>query len=226
MQRAWFKLVSALALVLPLGVAVAPAPAAACPESIGSLDPRGMLLSNAELQVNTGKTRVAAVDALKVFPKLRTETTNKDPLFGRAQRVVALAVVRTEGLLDAPGFQATTADERRANLEWATATLRAVAKAKGNTPALQSDLAEALSKSVETRDEAKEILEKLAQKDLVSGPRAWGVLAQLRHAAGDEAGRDAALKKHEAMARKKFVVVGPTPAEAEAFDKKRGTWST
>src|SRR5262249_41721054 len=122
--------------------------------------------------------------------------------------IVAVALARTEGLLTTKDeFHAATADERRANLEWSIAILRAIV-ALQKSPAAETDLGEALSKLSETRDEALSILDRLDKKDLVTTPQAYAALVELRQATGDTAGRDAAQKRLDNMMKTK----GPSAA--------------
>lgn len=202
-SRAILRLVSALCLALPCGLAALPGEARACGESISfEVDPRVMLLSQAEGALQTGKPTSAAISVLHAYPDLRT-TAAKDAMLARAQRVAALAVVRTEGFLTAgKAFRASTAEERRASLEWAISTLRRLNAEKANTPSLQTELGEALSKLPETQSEALGLLDKLARKDLVTSAHGWAALAKLRGAAGDQEGQEVALKRYEALARR------------------------
>lgn len=201
--RSFVRLLSAVCFVVPLAIAGQPTEAVACGESIAfEVDPNVLLLSQAEGNLNNGKPRAAALDVLKVFPKIKTAGAG-NALAPRAQRILAMAIVRTDGLLSAgKDFQANTADERRANLEWAVATLRRLSAAKKNNPSVETDLGEALSKLPETQPEALAVLDKLARKDLVTSARGYRALADLRKAAGDDEGQVAAMKKYEALARK------------------------
>jgi hypothetical protein len=215
--RSLVRLVSAVCFVVPLAIAGQPTEAVACGESIAfEVDPNVLLLSSAETSLSSGKPRAAALDALKVFPKIKSAAPGSSALLPRAQRIVAMAIVRTDGLLSAgKEFQASTADERRANLEWAQSTLRRLSAAKKNNPSVETDLGEALARLPETQGEALATLDKLARKDLVTSAYGYAALAGLRQAAGDDAGSDAALKKYEALAKKN------KPATPAAADKPR-----
>lgn len=216
--RSLVRLVTVLGFVVPCGLAALPTEAAACGESISfEVDPKVMLLSQAETSLKGGQARAAAVNALNAFPKLKSAPEG-DPMLSRAQRIVALAVVRTEGFLSAGEvFKASTADERRANLEWAVGILRRINVEKKNTPAVETELGEALSKLPETRGEALTVLDKLARKDLITSAQGWAALAKLRRAAGDQEGEAAAQKRYEALARTgKKAPAEAAPAAAPA----------
>lgn len=208
--RSFVRLLSAVCFVVPLAIAAQPTEAVACGESIAfEVDPNVLLLSQAEGNLTNGKPRAAALDVMKVFPKIKTAGAGASPLLPRAQRILAMAIVRTDGLLTAgKDFKASTADERRANLEWAVGTLRRLSAAKKNNPSVETDLGEALSKLPETQPEALAVLDKLARKDLVTSARGYRALADLRKAAGDDDGHVAAMKKYEALARKTKPATG------------------
>jgi hypothetical protein len=146
------------------------------------------LLTASELALGAGKAAKAVEGLLRVFPRARAEARlpdrgaamGLDKQRARAQRLVAVAVVRTEGLMAvSDAFPSVSAGDRRANLEWAAGILRAFARVSDG-PAVQTDLGEALSKLPETRDEALRILGGLAQKDLVTSPQGYAALAELR----------------------------------------------
>ncbi|MFO0590260.1 MAG: hypothetical protein U0441_22140 [Polyangiaceae bacterium] len=214
--RSFVRLAVAVCFVVPVAMAAQPHEARACGESIAfEVDPNVLLLSQAETDLSGGKPRAAALSALKVFPKIKSAKPGSSPLLARAQRIVAMSIVRTDGMLTAgKEFDATTSDERRQNLEWAVGTLRRLSAAKKNTPSAETDLGEALAKLPETQPEALAILDKLARKDLVTSARGYQALAELRHSAGDEEGHVAALKKYEALAKK------AKPADAKPADVK------
>lgn len=202
--RSIVRLALAVSFVVPMALAAQPTEAVACGESIAfEVDPNVLLLSSAETNLNDGKAHAAAQSAVKVFPKIKAAKADGNPMLARAQRIVAMAIVRTDGMLTAgKEFDAATADDRRANLEWAVATLRHLNTIKKNNPSLQTDLGEALARLPETQSEALATLDKLARKDLVTSARGYQALAQLRKASGDDEGCDAAMKKYEALAKK------------------------
>lgn len=211
--RPLLRLLSALALVVPCVTAAVPDDSAACINSTHrELDPLISNLVEAERVLLAGRFAEAADMALNAYPQLRAASGpeyTSNALLGRAQRIVAVAVVRTQGLLSGgEAFHASTAAERRAALEWAVANLRRLSAAASDAPALETDLGEALETLPETQGEGRAVLEKLAGKDLVTSRQGWAALARLRRAAGDMAGYEAARQRAESPA-------GPaSPAEA------------
>jgi hypothetical protein len=205
-----FRFLLALSLVLPAMLAADVPSAVACiNETSYDENPAIQHVARAEQSLLAGKPAMAVAHVSMSFPSARADARLKDhrpgmgvdPLASRAQRVVAVALVRTEGLLAIGSeYASSTAEQRRGNLVWASGILRAYAALK-NTPAVQTDLGEALSKLPETREEALRVLEGLAKKDLVTSSHGYAALAELRLAAGDRAGHDAAMKRSDAMSK-------------------------
>jgi hypothetical protein len=215
--RSFVRLLAAVCFVVPVAIAGQSEEAAACGESIAfEVDPNVLLLSQAEGNLSSGKVRAAALDAIKVFPKIKTAKPGSSVLLPRAQRIVAMAIVRSDGLVTlGKEFTASTSDERRANLEWAIATLRRLSAAKKNNPSADTDLGEALARLPETQSEGLATLDKLARKDLVTSADGYAALAKLRKAAGDDDGHVAAMKKYEALAKKGKPATPAAPAPAD-----------
>lgn len=198
---------------------VAPKPAAACggawfPIMEEQVDHRPMGIARAEKALDKGDAVAAAGMIIRMMPHIKTLDAKKSKLVARAQRVLAVAAARSGGAL-AVGDQVPvsvagtwlgkTGEHRNTNLDWSIQALRTVEKTKKDDPAAQTELAEALAAVPAHRTEAREILEKLAKKDLIASPQGYAALATLRSAAGDEAGRKVALKRCEAMAAKAGV---------------------
>jgi hypothetical protein len=175
------------------------------------IDHRPEGIARAEKALKKGEHAQAAAMVVRMMPHVKDLKAKKDgTLVARAQRILALAVARNNGALpidkELPGYvQGTwigkTAKDKATNLEWSVSALRKLNDIKKDDAAVQSDLAEAMAKVEKYRGEAKEILEKLAEKDLVSSPEAYATLAELRSAAGDTAGQKVALKRCESMAK-------------------------
>jgi hypothetical protein len=155
--------------------------------------PAGQILL-AEKDLEHGNPRWAASRVRDQFPNIRSLDATAPPLALRAQRVYALAIVRTGGAIDAELGWA-----RWGNHEWALATLRDLARAKADAPAATTDLAEAQVELARTRDKGVEALEALDGKDLLGSPFAYLALARARRATGDDGGVRAALLRCSMM---------------------------
>jgi hypothetical protein len=120
------------------------------------------------------------------------------PLETRAARILALALVRSNGVLaGVQGFSATT--ERSINLEWAVAVLRLVSSARPNEPVAEADLGEALAALSKYEGEALGILRGLADRDLLGSAHAYAALARLQASRGQGTASRAALDRCEKM---------------------------
>lgn len=169
-------------------------------------------VASAEKMLEEGRHIDAAAAIVRMIPYIRDyQGISKDPIAARAQRVLAVALARTSGAPDKDfesqvdwylrgQWAGTSPEAAQANLDWAVGTLRAFDAQKQNDPAIQSELGEALAKSEKTQGEARELLEKLAAKDLLTSPEAYAELAQLRADDGDEDGEITALLQCKAMA--------------------------
>ena len=165
-------------------------------------------IANAEKAMDSGNLLAAASTVLRTVPGIRGATAGSDPLQTRGLRVLALAIVRSDGKAgQASGWTPN------ANLEWAIQTMREIDQKRPNDPAVQADLGEALSKLPRTQPEAFKLLSLLAQKDLMGSPFAYSALAHLRQAKGDTNGAVAAVKKCEEMT-KNTSICKVAPAKA------------
>lgn len=188
------------AALVVAGVAGPARPASACMNAVAALNENVLTLVQAEDDLAHGKPGAAIQRTLQEFPDLKS-AKDGDRLMTRAKRIAATAVVRMQGLLAVRGFEASTAAERRANLEWAVATLRVVDRKDKGRPVLQAELAEALSALPEHQQEALDILERLAALEVMPSPYAYRALARLRALAGDAAGQRAALIGAQRLSR-------------------------
>jgi len=186
--------------LLTAGVALPPRSALACRNSMAMEEENVATLVQSEDDLAHGKPGAAVQRTLQSFPDLKT-VKGGDRLMTRAQRVMATAIVRMDGLLAVRGFDASTCAERRANLEWAVATLRYVDSQDKNRPIIQAELAEALSMLPEHQEEAAHILEDLARREVMPSPYGFRALARLRRWAGDGVGERAALDEARRLQR-------------------------
>lgn len=206
--------------VIPAGVALPVRSAVACRNSVAAAeDSMVQLLSEADGHLRDGRPGAAIQLTMQHHPDLKT-VKNGDRFISRAQRIFAAALVRMDGLAGVRGFEASTCGERRANLEWAVATLRSLDERQKNNPAIQAELAEALSTLPEHQQEALDKLEGLARRDLVPNPYAYRALARLRRLTGDEAGERAALEKADALHRSP-PPLDPLPAASKDHNPRR-----
>jgi hypothetical protein len=199
------------ALGAALSAAVLSGDAQACGgEWVPEIDWRVPGVQNAERQLDKGKPDAAGGSVLRMMPNIKTYKPTTGGLIGRGLRTLAVSLVRTNGALNVARevpreLHATwlgkSEEQKKQNLEWAVATLRAQARAKKNDPAVLSDLGEALAKLDGAEDEAAKLLGDLANEDLIATPHAYAALARLRGAAGDAEGSRLALKRCEAMAK-------------------------
>jgi hypothetical protein len=212
-------LVAALAVAAVTGAAAHPAEACGggwFPEV--EIDHRITGIAMAEKQLKEGKYVAAAGSVVRMIPHVRNyKSATKDPIINRALRVLAVATVRSDGVLgfahEVPAelhgsWIGKESGDRDANLLWAVQAMRAADRSKPNDATVQSELGEALAKVDALHGEARELLGKLAEKDLLTTPEAYAALATLRAESGDQNGKVAALERCRAMAKDARVCGG------------------
>jgi hypothetical protein len=189
-------------------VALAPREASACLSAVAievrehtPTGPEGravQLVARAEQDLSEGKQASAAVKASAAFPVLQAA---QPATADRALRVVALAVVRSDGAVNPGGLRGPGATDRATNLAWSARTLRDLNARHQNNPSYRTDLGEALAKVPSEKVEALLILGQLAEKDLLTTAEGYAALARLRAESGDKAARDAAVARCETMTK-------------------------
>jgi hypothetical protein len=171
-------------------------------------------VARAEKAMAKGQHVAAAGMVLRMMPHIASLKQSSSPLVSRAIHTLAVATARSEGALPlakelphyAQGTWIGKSDRDRAlNLEWSVGQLRTLHAAKKDDTSVETDLAEALSRVDAHKQEAREILERLAKRDLVASPEGYAALARLRKQAGDAAGTKLALERCQAMAEKGAV---------------------
>jgi hypothetical protein len=164
----------------------------------------------AEEALEQGKILAAAGRIIRMMPHVKTLSPKSAKIVERAQRVLALAVVRQDGSMalgrELPDaiegtWLGKTAADRHANLTWAVDVLRKVSTLKGDDPMSQTELAEGLARLDGKKGEARTILESLAKKDLITSPEGYAALAELRGGAGDTRGQRLAMQRCRKMAK-------------------------
>ncbi|MEB2311250.1 MAG: hypothetical protein OZ921_01660 [Sorangiineae bacterium] len=204
-------LVAALGMATAIGASTRPA--AACgdvwvPYMDNGIDYRPQGVSRAEQGFDDGKIYASAASVLRMMPHVRALKPASATIVARAQRMLALAVARSNGALPVEGqvpwwvqgrWLGGTEADRAANLEWAVTTLRGIADTKAKDPASMTDLGEALARVDAHKAEARSVLEALAKKDLLATPEAYAALAELRGESGDASGKKLALARCQSM---------------------------
>lgn len=213
MEKRWM-----IRLFVAVGVtacaAVAPKSAEACGGGDWDFEPavdyRPQGLDKSEEEIHEGNHLSAAARIIRMFPELKKAKLGVDPKIDRAHRLLAIATARAGGSLPVEkelpawirgSWIGKTERDRSANLTWAVASMRRMNELKKDDPALQTELGEVLAQVETHQDEARALLGKLAQKDLIASPEGYAALAALHAKAGDAAGREAAQRKCQAMAK-------------------------
>lgn len=203
----------ALAMGIGIGASALTQAAAACggewyPEV--SIDHRIHGVAQAEKALSNGNRLAAAASVIRMMPHIKALKSKPGSLVGRAERVLAVALSRSQGALPVQSevpeevlgaWRGAKEGEATANLAWSVDVLRRQSTSKADDVALKTDLAEALARVPEHRAEARTILEELAKRDLIASPEGYAALASLRSQAGDQDGQKLALKRCEAMAK-------------------------
>ena len=173
------------------------------------IDPRIHGVLEAEKSVAKGNYVAAAGSVVRMMPHLKTLDAKRDPLVARAERVLAVAIERSNGKLaleqEVPReylghWLGKSQLDQNKNMAWSVSTLRRQLTIKQDDPGVQTELGEALSKLDGGSEEARTLLESLASRDLVATPEGYKALAQLRLQNGDQVGQQLAMKRCESMA--------------------------
>jgi hypothetical protein len=202
------KKVVTIRIVLGFGLLAAAIPAApsaahACGDVfVPEIDHRIQGLASAEKTLRDGSTVAAAQSIVRMFPEIRSVNPGKDGMLGRAQRTLAVALVRADGAIDLDvTWRGRTAEQKKKNLTWAVGALERARQQRPNDPSVETDLAEALAKIDGRHDEARRTLQSLADRDLVASPQGYAALARLQQEASDDKARDLAVQRCTAMAK-------------------------
>lgn len=164
-------------------------------------------IAAAEQRLEEERLADAATEVVAAFPRIRTTAVGASPLETRAQRILALALVRGEGTLrGVAGLSGAGETERAANLGWALDALRAIDAERHGDPVARADLAEALAARAKHDDESLAILADLTDRDLVGSAHAYAALARIRASRGDADAARAALQRCELMTKSPAAV--------------------
>ncbi len=180
------------------------------------IDPRIHGVAQAEKALANGNRLAAAASVLRMMPHIKSLKSKPGSLVARAERVLAVAVSRSHGVLPIGGevpaevlghWRGLAEGESTNNMTWSVAVLRRQSESKSDDVALKTDLAEAMARVPEHRAEARTLLEELARRDLIASPEGYAALASLLRQSGDSDGQKLALKRCEAMAKSQDACV-------------------
>lgn len=139
------------------------------------------LVTRAEAQLDRRQTSAAIRTLMAGHHGLRSRKPDGDGLHDRSLRLLAVAVVRLEGLLvGVKAFPSVTPAQRKANMAWALESLKAQLAERPLDTGLQCDYAEAVAGQPELAHLAVPILEDLEDRDLIITSQAYAALARLR----------------------------------------------
>ena len=180
------------------------------------IDPRIHGVAQAEKSLTNGNRLAAAASVIRMIPHIKSLKSKPGSLVARAERVLAVALSRSQGALpvgaEVPDYalgawRGVGAGESAANMAWSVSVLKRQSEGQSDDVSLKTDLAEAMARIPEQRVEARNILEELAKRDLIASPEGYAALASLRSQSGDLDGRKLALKRCEAMAKNQDACV-------------------
>lgn len=129
-------------------------------------------------------------------------------LFVRAQRVAALAAVRSGGEVGPTrAWKGDTEEQRAQNLMWAVFVLQFQAAMQPDNTVLQAEYAEAAAAVPHMEPAAYAVLDKLAQDDLMPMASGYALLAKLQRARGDDTGSEVSLARCSDLTGQRCEVV-------------------
>jgi hypothetical protein len=138
------------------------------------------LVAGGETLLNRGKPEQAAKQVLGAFPTLKRAIPGRARITDRGLFVLATALVRLDGRLDATGFRTQPDGQRSDNLRWSAHVLQALHLRRRDDSALETNLAEAWSKDPKTEAAALTTSSTLEAEDRVASPQGYSALARLR----------------------------------------------
>lgn len=189
----------AIAFALACAALGAPAIADACGNSVQRVvDRTNEEVRKAELLLARGDHAKAVKTIREEFGDRATALHGSEYghwLHDRAQRVVALAVVRSKGEISVGKELGGKTDAQRRNaVAWAVLTLR-LRLGNDSDPIKTVDLAQALALQASGRNEAHALLKQVADGDLMPNAEGWALLAELRKERGDIDGSKQAVER-------------------------------
>ncbi|MSP25301.1 MAG: hypothetical protein EXR75_09090 [Myxococcales bacterium] len=184
------------------------------------IDHRVAGIDRAEKSLAAGKHHDAAASVIRMIPHVKNyKSAQADVIINRSMLVLAVAITRTAGDLTAlsqelpaelhASFLGGEESARTANIEWAVVAFTALREKSKDDAMLASGLGEAMALLPDKKDGAKELLEDLAKRDVLTTAEGYRALAVLRARANDEAGRAEALARCKNMAKDGSICIAP-----------------
>lgn len=155
-------------------------------------------LRRAEHFLAQGKHSKAVRVLAKRFNKTRVlpKTVKISPLFDRAQRVLALAAVRSDGAIKlGKGLNGKSEFDKQVNVAWGVSVLQFHVARDPENIVLRTEYAEALSHMPGLETYAYKLLKQLHDDDLMPTARGYALLANLQHDMGEQAEGQASLQR-------------------------------
>lgn len=187
-MRATHWRAAALCLGASVAVGSAAQPARACIEVVVfTVDKASQDIARADRALEQGRALVAYRIAHRTRRELAQHARtapdpNTDRLIARALRITAVAVVRLDGntpITARAARRGVVRGRQDRSLRWALGQLRAIRARHPNDPVAEEQYAEALARFPEHREEARTILTRLAERDLMPGAHGYATLARL-----------------------------------------------
>jgi len=179
-------------------VAIHSTEAYSCPMPV-RIDPATRALNNARSHLRAGWYDAVAPALAEEFPGLRTtKLDRRRPArfkLRRALKLLALTIVRSDGMVGNARWYLGTRALRRENIRWAVGTLRDLLAQAPHDASLQSALGEALALRPATQDEGLRLMLSLVKRKRLKSAHGFGALAELLNAAGRVAERDRAVAR-------------------------------
>jgi hypothetical protein len=167
------------------------------------IDSRAAKLAEAQRALDEGDVDTArelALEASRDAHEVDDFVPGLSGLVDRAHRIVALATAR----------DSSATEEQREGAVLALTKLRFQRKAED--PALTADYAEAASRIPSREQDAFELLTRLADRDLIGSPYAYGALSRLAKKRGDDGRASMARARCEGMSGSARVCRGDYPS--------------
>lgn len=184
-------------------LALPPSPAQACGNSIRHrIHKPTKSVKKAEMLLADGKYQQAVDMVRGLYPQLhRYQHGDAAALTLRAQRVAALATVRSEGSTKLGGkLRGADQHARQVRVAWATMALEIQSWHDPIDLVLRTELAEALAATPIYRDRAHAMLDDLAKRDLMPTARGYMILAELEKVRGQADRSEAAALRCKEIA--------------------------